>query len=74
MDCSDSDNDMIADCADTCIDADGDGTVDLDLPAMGADPQRKDIFVEIGAALDLDDPVHSVISTSSTSVPASAAG
>jgi von Willebrand factor type A domain-containing protein/peptidase M66-like protein len=29
------------------IDIDGDGNIDLDLPAMGADPYRKDIFVEI---------------------------
>jgi hypothetical protein len=29
------------------IDFDKDGSVDLDLPAMGADPNHKDIFVEI---------------------------
>jgi len=29
------------------IDIDGDGSVDLDLPAIGADPLHKDIFVEI---------------------------
>ncbi|MGH1491604.1 MAG: Ig-like domain-containing protein [Acidimicrobiales bacterium] len=29
------------------IDFDGDGTIDVDLPAMGADPDRKDIFMEI---------------------------
>ena len=29
------------------IDTDGDGVVDLDLPALGANPQRKDIFLEI---------------------------
>jgi hypothetical protein len=28
-------------------DTDADGTVDLDLPAMGADPNRKDLFVEV---------------------------
>jgi hypothetical protein len=28
-------------------DTDDDGSVDLDLPAMGADPDRKDLFVEI---------------------------
>lgn len=28
-------------------DTDGDGTVDLDLPGLGADPNHKDIFVEI---------------------------
>jgi Calx-beta domain/HYR domain len=40
------------------LDIDGDGTVDLDLPAMGADPMHKDIFVEIdsmqGHALSQD--------------------
>lgn len=29
------------------IDFDKDGTVDLDLPAMGADPMHKDVFIEI---------------------------
>jgi hypothetical protein len=29
------------------LDVDGDGKIDLDLPAMGADPDRKDLFLEI---------------------------
>lgn len=29
------------------IDIDEDGTIDLDLPGLGADPQRKDLFVEV---------------------------
>lgn len=29
------------------LDADGDGTVDVDLPAMGASPSRQDIFLEL---------------------------
>lgn len=29
------------------IDANGDGVIDLDLPALGANPQHKDIFLEI---------------------------
>ena len=29
------------------VDYDGDGSIDLDLPAMGADPQHKDVFIEI---------------------------
>jgi len=29
------------------VDYDGDGIVDLDLPAMGADPNKPDVFVEI---------------------------
>lgn len=28
-------------------DADGDGTVDVDLPAMGASPDRKDLYVQV---------------------------
>lgn len=29
------------------VDVDGDGNVDIDLPAMGADPNKPDLFVEI---------------------------
>jgi uncharacterized repeat protein (TIGR01451 family) len=29
------------------IDTNGDGAIDLDLPALGADPNRKDMFIEI---------------------------
>jgi hypothetical protein len=29
------------------IDSGGDGVIDIDLPAMGADPQHKDIFIEL---------------------------
>ena len=28
-------------------DADGNGTIDIDLPTLGADPMRKDLFVEV---------------------------
>ena len=35
-------------------DHDGDGTVDVDLPAMGASPRRKDIFLEIDYMVDTD--------------------
>lgn len=34
------------------IDVDGDGTIDLDLPAMGADPRHKDIFIEVDYMVD----------------------
>ncbi len=45
---TDTDRDALLDSWETDgIDFDGDGTVDLDLPAMGADPNHKDIFVEI---------------------------
>ncbi len=46
----DSDGDGIFDTWETSgIDGDCDGTIDLPLPTMGANPQRKDIFVEIDA-------------------------
>ena len=46
----DQDKDGLADCWERDgLDINGDGTVDLDLPAMGADPMRKDVFVEIDA-------------------------
>lgn len=45
---TDTDRDSLLDSWETSgIDFDNNGTVDLDLPAMGADPQHKDIFVEI---------------------------
>ena len=45
---TDTDRDALLDSWETHgIDFDNNGTVDLDLPAMGADPQHKDIFVEI---------------------------
>jgi len=44
----DTDRDALLDGWETDgIDFDNDGNVDLDLPAMGADPRFKDIFVEI---------------------------
>lgn len=50
---SDSDGDSLSDLWETeGIDYDGDGTPELDLPAMGADPQHKDIFVEIDWMFD----------------------
>lgn len=36
--------------------ADGDGTVDVNLPVMGADPRRRDLFLEVDC---LADAVHS---------------
>lgn len=45
---ADSDGDGLWDDWETNgIDAEGDGTVDLDLPALGADLKRKDLFLEI---------------------------
>ena len=44
----DADGDALLDDWETHgIDTNGDGTVDLDLPAMGADPRHKDVFVEL---------------------------
>jgi hypothetical protein len=44
----DSDGDALLDDWETNgYDADGDGTIDVDLPAMGADPAHKDVFVEM---------------------------
>lgn len=44
----DNDRDSLLDGWETNgIDFDNDGTVDLDLPAMGADPNHKDVFIEI---------------------------
>ncbi len=46
----DSDGDGLPDAWETDgIDVDGDGAIDLDLPTMGADPQHKDIFLELDA-------------------------
>jgi FG-GAP repeat protein len=42
------------------IDIDGDLNIDLDLPALGADPQRKDLFLEIDAML-LMEPQEGVV-------------
>ncbi len=45
---TDSDGDAIPDDWETNgIDWDGDGTVDFNLPALGSNPQHKDIFVEV---------------------------
>ena len=47
-DTTDTDGDALRDCWETGgIDSDGDGTDELDLPAMGAKPRHKDIFLEI---------------------------
>ncbi len=44
----DADGDGLPDGWETLgYDADGDGTIDVDLPAFGADPNHKDLFVEL---------------------------
>lgn len=42
------------------IDMDGDGVVDLDLPAMGANPARRDLFLEIDWLADANLPTNRV--------------
>ncbi len=45
---TDTDGDGLPDVWETNgYDADGDGQIDVDLPAMGADPKKKDLFVEM---------------------------
>jgi hypothetical protein len=45
---ADGDDDALPDEWETDgVDVDGNGSIDLDLPGMGADPRRKDIFVEL---------------------------
>ena len=49
----DSDNDGFTDTEEVCgIDYEGDGVVDVDLPAMGAKPLRPDLFVEVDWMVD----------------------
>ena len=47
----DSDGDGLLDSWETSgFDADGNGTIDVNLPAMGANPRHKDLFVELDTA------------------------
>jgi len=55
----DSDQDGLLDHWETDgIDIDGDGTPELDLKAMGADPKARDVFLEIDWLADQTDHVH----------------
>ena len=53
------------------IDVDGDGTPELDLPAMGADPDHKDIFVEVDftAGHRIDDANIDAVTTAFAAAP-----
>jgi hypothetical protein len=54
----DTDGDRLPDVWETDgLDVDGDMIIDLDLPAMGADPEHKDLFLEIDWMFDLGDCV-----------------
>ncbi|TCO46329.1 hypothetical protein EV646_107354 [Kribbella antiqua] len=45
---TDTDGDSLPDTWETSgYDANGDGTIDVNLPAMGANPTKKDLFVEL---------------------------
>jgi uncharacterized repeat protein (TIGR01451 family) len=63
--CADSDGDGLLDAWETNgFDADGDGIIDVDLPAMGANPQRKDLFLQIdylSAATHSHAPIQAAI-------------
>jgi len=60
----DSDGDDLPDVWETGgYDADGDGTVDIDLPALGADPHRPDVFVEVDVMQGLTNPPGAAIWT-----------
>lgn len=48
-------------------DQDGDGAVDVDLPGMGANPKRKDVFVEIDYMVG-DDHTHKPIGTATSMI------
>ncbi|GAA1352682.1 C4-dicarboxylate ABC transporter substrate-binding protein [Falsarthrobacter nasiphocae] len=64
---TDTDGDGLLDVWETQgYDADGDGVIDVDFPAMGADPHRKDIFVEMDwmpGLLASDDELRTIVST-----------
>jgi hypothetical protein len=48
-----TDGDSLLDSWEACgLDTDGNATVDLNLPAIGADPFRKDVFVEVDWMVD----------------------
>ena len=51
----DSDGDSLRDVWETAgYDAEGDGVKEVDLPALGADPYRRDLFVELDIMDDVD--------------------
>lgn len=46
------------------FDADGDGTIDIDLPALGTDPYRRDLFLEVDIMNGLTNPPAAGVFTS----------
>lgn len=58
----DSDQDGLYDHWETAgIDLDGTGTIDLDLPAMGADPFARDLFIQIDWVADDQPPLNEFV-------------
>jgi hypothetical protein len=52
---ADSDLDGLTDADEVCgMDGNGDGSIDIDLPGMGANPYHKDLFVELDWMVDDD--------------------
>lgn len=44
-------------------DADGDGVIDVDLPGLGADPLKPDVFIEVDIMQSLDNPPTAAVWT-----------
>lgn len=58
----DADSDGLLDGWETFgLDSDADGDIDVDLPAMGADPQHKDLFLELDWAANQGGPTRNTI-------------
>lgn len=69
----DSDGDRLLDDWETNgFDADGDGTVDIDLPGLGADPLRPDIFLEVDVMNGLANPPGNAVWNAMTAAFAAA--
>jgi hypothetical protein len=69
----DSDGDDIPDIWEVNgYDADGDGAIDIDLKALGADPHRPDVFVEVDIMASLTNPPTAAVWTGVTTAFANA--
>ncbi len=71
---ADTDGDGLPDSWETKgIDINGDGVIDLDLPALGADPRHKDLFVEVDrmAGVPFQRSALDIVRTSFANAPVS---